>query len=167
MKGMLRMPMTDVTGLGRFERGTSVLGDGAVIMVHGGAAGMIMIVMVMMVFVLVLVIVVVSVPRQLVSMHVEMVTAHMRVEDEPGAWNGDTRDEEQHNRGRETAGANAPPLHDRWPLPHPGTNGHVVHARSSASGHPMPRGDSGLSRQARLSTRRTAGSYTPPHSGGG
>ena len=120
--------MTGVTGLGRFERGTIVVGDGAVIVVHGDATGTMMKTTVMMVFVLVLVVVVACVPHQCVTMHMEMVAARVRVEDEPRAGHGDARDKEENYRGRETADPDAPPLHDAWPLPHPGRNGHVVHA---------------------------------------
>ena len=112
-----------LTGLRRFERCLIMVGNAAVIMVHTGAAGM-----VMLVFVLLLVGVVVSIAHQLVTMHMKMIAARMRVEDEPRAWHGNARDKEQNHRRRETADPNAPPLHDRWPLPHPGRNSHVVHA---------------------------------------
>jgi hypothetical protein len=133
MKGMLRVPMTGMTGLRCFERGVIVVGDGAAIVVHCGAAGMMMIMMI----VLGLVVVVVVVPRQLVTMHMEMVAARVRVEDEPRAWQGDTGDKEQNCRGCETAGPDAPLLHDAYPLPHPGSNGHVVHVVPYVCCRPM------------------------------
>jgi hypothetical protein len=116
--------MTGVIGLRPFERGVIVVGDTGAIAVPRGA-GMVM--MMMFVLVLVVVVVAVSVPRQLVAMHVEIVTARVRVEDKPGAWYGDTRDKKQNSRRRETAGPDTPPLHDSSPLPHLGSAGHVVH----------------------------------------
>ena len=103
MKGMLRMPMAEVDGFRRFERGAIMIDSGSVRVMRSRAVVM---------FVGMVRGRVVLVACQFVAMDMEVIATGVLVEDQPLARHGDSGGEQQHRHRREPAEAKAPAPHE-------------------------------------------------------